>query len=146
MSRRLKIVRSEVVNVDYRSLGAFRLRIDVTDPNNSGADINVFLYNRRPLDPYNETSLDDFMAVASPVDLAEYPVGEPHTDTAYPFFRLNYLELDFRATSQAEEAWVLIVAEIDALLKALDRLEALTVTQEIWVGNESTTGSSSSGV
>lgn len=146
MARRLKISRSELTNVNYQTLGAFRLRVDVTDPDNSGADVNVFLYNRRPFNPHTEEALSDFMAVASAVDLAEYPVGEPHTDTAYPFFRLSYVELDFRAVSQADETWLLLVAEIDALLKALDALENLTVTQEVWVGSETTTGSSSSGV
>jgi len=134
MARRLKLSRQRLTHVDYLYLGAFRLRVEVSDPTDSGADPFVFIYNRRPLNPYTGTADDDFMAIASVPDLAEYPVGEPRDGTAYPFFRLNYVELDFRATSQAEEVWLLIVQEIDNLLKALDRMERLEVTEETWVG------------
>ena len=145
MARRLKIARSEVTHVNYQSLGAFRLRIDVTDEDNTGADPNVFIFNRLPANPFVTEPIDDFMAVASAVDMAEYPVGEPHTDTTFPFYRSSSLELDFRATSQVEEVWLLIVADITNLLAALDRLEELTVTQEVWVGETGGSGSSSSG-
>lgn len=134
MARRLKLTRQQLTHVNYQYLGAFRLRVEVSDPTDSGADPYVFIYNRRPVNPYTDEADDDFMAVAGPVDLAEYPVGEPRAGTAYPFFRLNYIELDFRATAQAEEVWLLIVQEVDNLLKALDRMEQLEVSEETWVG------------
>lgn len=143
MARRLLLTRRELTEVNYQQLGAFRLRVEVTDPDNTGADPYVFLFLRGPLNPYDQTTQDDFHAVASPVDMAEYPVGEPNNATPYPFFRLDYVELDFRATKQAQDTWVLIVAEIDNLLRALDRMEDLVVVEEQWVGS-SGTGSSSS--
>lgn len=143
--RRLKLTRKAVTQVNYQHLGAYRLRIEVSDPDNTGADPNVFLFLRRPINPYDQTTLDDFMAIASPVDLAEYPVGEPNELTTYPIFRLDYVELDFRATVQAEQTWVLVVAEVDALLRALDRLDSLEVIEETYVGNTSDVGNSSSG-
>ncbi len=144
MARRLKLTRQQLVEVNYQYLGAFRLRVDVTDPSDSGADTHVFLYNARPVNPYDGSQDADFLAVASPGDLAEYPRGEPNAQTTYPFFRLDYVELDFRATSQAEEVWLLIVAEVDQLLRALDRMESLVVTEETWVGSEPDAGSSDS--
>lgn len=145
MARRLKLTRSELQHVNYQYLGAFRLRVDASDPSDSGADPNVFLYNRRPVNPYNGSQDDDFMSIAGPADMAEYPVGEPNGNTTYPFFRLDYFEIDFRATAQAEEAWVIIVTEVDALLKALDRMEQLTPTVEVWVGGQPDSGGSESG-
>jgi hypothetical protein len=132
--RRLKLTRSNLTQVLYQYLGAYRLRVDVSDPDNTGADPYVFLYLRRPVNPYNNEVLDDFHAVVSPVDLAEYPVGEPDASTTYPFFRTNFIELDFRATSQALQTWVLIVTEINNLLLSLDRMDQLVVTEETYVG------------
>lgn len=145
MARRLKLTRSQLTEVNFQYLGAFRLRVEASDPTDSGADPYIFLYNRRPLNPYDQTAADDFMAVASPGDLAEYPVGEPDGRTTYPIFRLDYVELDFRSTEQAEKVWLLIVAEADTLMKALDRMEQLVPTEEVWVGAAPDAGSSESG-
>lgn len=136
MARRLKLTRSQLTQVNYQYLGAFRLRVEVSDPTDSGADPFVFLYNAAPVNPYDGVQRADFLAVASPVDLSEYPAGEPNDATTYPFFRLNYVEVDFRSTEQAEKAWTLIVLEVDNLLKALDRMEQLEVSEETWVGAE----------
>lgn len=145
MPRRLKLSRSQVVGVDYRSLGAFRLRVDVSDPSDSGADPYVFLLLRRPQNPYGDQPPDDFHAVASPADMAEYPVNSPRDGTAYPFYRSDHVELDFRASSQAEEVWLAIVAEVGNLLAALDRLDVLEVSAEVWVGAPADSGGSDSG-
>lgn len=144
MGRRLKIVKSQLNEVNFDLLGAFRLRVDVTDPTESGADPYVFLYNMRPVNPYDGSQIADFMAIASPGDLAEYPIGEPNTHTTYPIFRLNYVELDFRATSQADETWLLIVSEITTLLQSMDRMTQLVPVAEVWVGDELTEGASES--
>lgn len=144
MARRLKLTKSQLTEVNYQYLGAFRLRVTASDPTDSGADPYVFLYNARPVNPYDDTVTADFMAIASPGDLAEYPVGEPDANTTYPFFRLDYVELDFRSTEQAERAWLLIVAEVDTLMKALDRMEQLVPTDEVWVGAAPDAGASES--
>jgi hypothetical protein len=137
MGRRLLLKRLNTVEVNYQYLGAYRLRIEASDPSGSGADPYVFLYNRRPINPYPgaEGIADDFVSITSPTDLAEYPIGEPRDGTAYPFFRLDFLELDFRATSQAEHTWVTIIGEVGVLLESLDRLEQLVETAEVWVGS-----------
>lgn len=145
MARRLKLTRKQLVDVNYDYLGAFRLRIEVSDPTDSGADPYVFLYNQRPVNPYTHASDADFMAITSPGDLAEYPIGQANENTTYPFFRLDYVELDFRSTAQAEETWLLIMSEINNLLLALNRMDELVVTEEIWVGAAPDSGSSESG-
>lgn len=144
MARRLKLTRSQLTAVNYQYLGAFRLRIDVSDPTDSGADPCVFVYNQRPVNPYNNTVVADFMAITSPGDLAEYPVGQPNQNTTYPFFRLDYVELDFRSTEQAEDTWLLIVAEVSNLILALNRMDQLVQTEEVWVGAANEEGHSES--
>jgi hypothetical protein len=134
MAARLLLRRYGVENVNFQWAGAYRLRIEVTDPSASGADANVFLYLRNLPNPYTNETIDVFHAVASPADLAEYPVGEPDSTTTYPFYRLSYVELDLRAVELADQLWVIVVREVDALLKALEKLEGLTPVAEAWVG------------
>ena len=147
--RRLLLTRSELQNVNYYWLSAFRLRVDVSDPSDSGADPNVFLYLQRPVNPYDGSVDSDFHAVAGPVDMAEYPVGEPRDGTAYPFFRLPYIELDFRSTEVVEKIWALLILEVGQLLNALNRMDQLVQTEQLWVGaplpSDPPPGSGSSG-
>jgi len=143
-NRRLKLQKFELENVNFQWLGAYRLRIEVTDPNESGADPYIFLFLRRPANPYNGDTFDDFHGAASPVDMEYYPVGEPNGLTSDPFYRLDVLELDFRSLSEFQETWTLIVADASNLLLALNRMEELTPTEEVYVGADDETGGSSS--
>lgn len=144
MAYKLKLTRSELQNVDYQYLGAFRLRIDVADRDNSGTDPNVFIYRRDPVNPYSGLANDTFFAVCSPPDMSEFPVGEPDPNKPFPFFRLNYVEVDLRSTTLVERVWAIIVREIDQLLQGLTRMEQLVVVQEVDVGPLTTTGDSES--
>lgn len=135
MARRLKLVKKSVQNVNYQWVGAFRLRVECSDPSDSGADPYVFLHRRDPINAYTGNADDVFFAIASPVDLAEFPVGEPNGQTAYPFFRLDYFEVDVRAASLASEVWTTVVREVDSLLAALTKLEQLEIEETTWVGD-----------
>lgn len=141
--RRLHLQRHELQNVNYQYLGAFRLRVDVTDPTGSGADPNVFLYHRKP-PTVLETVDDVFQTIASPVDMSEYPVGDVSDETTYPMLRADFIELDFRSVQLAEDAWIIVVREVDALLKILDRMELLVPTIGVFVGADESEGDSSS--
>lgn len=142
--RRLRLTRSQVVDVNYKALGAYRLRVDVSDPDETGADPNVFLYLRRPVNPHNSDQDDDCHAVASPADMAEYPVGGPRDGTAYPFYRLDYFEIDLRSTTQVERVYAAVIAQVSNLVDALNRLDVLTQTDEVWIGATAEPASSSS--
>lgn len=148
MKRWLKLVKSTVTNVNYQFLGAYRLRVDASNPNpgESVADPNVFLYQRNLPNPYDGSITDVWLGVASPVDMAEFPVGEPNTETAFPFYRLDYFEIDLRSTGLADEVYTLVIKEVNNLLIALDKLEALIPVEEVLVGDiPSSNGSDSSG-
>lgn len=131
--RGITLTRSEVVNVDYLWLSAFRLRVVATDA--LGMDHRVFLFRRGPLNPYTDERTDFFITVCSPVDMEDFPAGEPDPEKTYPFFRVAEVTLDFRTSQEAEEAWDIIVREVENLITALNTLEDLTPTLEIRIGD-----------
>jgi hypothetical protein len=144
MVRRLKLIKSVVKNVNYQTLGAFRLRIDAMDISGGQTDPNVFLYLRSLTNPYTQITEDFWMSVAGPVDMSEYPAENPNTRTAYPIFRLSFVEVDLRAVSLANEVWTQVIREVTNLINALNLLENLTPEEEVLIGPPLESGSSSS--
>ncbi len=133
MARALKVKKLDAgTNVNYLFLSAYRLRIEIEQA--VDMDDRVFLFRRDPTNPNTGDTLDTFFTVCSPVDMADFPPDEPDPAKQYPFFRRNWVELDFRATSQADEAYALIVAELQNLVFALNRLERLRTVETVWCG------------
>jgi hypothetical protein len=133
MARALKLRRSELKQIDYVYVGAFRLRVDVIEVA-GGMDPNIFLYRADPFNPHTGETLSSFITLASVCDVADYPPFAPDPTKPYPFFRLPYFEIDVRAQSLAESVWVAVLAESGALCAALDRLDQLEPSLEVWVG------------
>lgn len=131
--RGVTLTRYEVANVDYHWLSAFRLRIVASDA--LGMDERVFLFRRGSLNPYTNERTDYFITVCSPVDMEDFPAGEPDPEKTYPFFRLDEVTLDFRTSADAEAAWDVILGEVENLVTALNTLENLTATIEVRVGD-----------
>lgn len=144
MAGRLTLTKYQVANVSYLTLGAYRLRVEASDPRSSGADPNVFLYQQRPPNPYNGEVLSDYLGVAGPVDMTEYPVGVPREGTTFPIFRLDFFEIDLRGVDQAREAWLIAVEEVSRLLTAFDALERLEPETSVELGTPEGGSSSSS--
>jgi hypothetical protein len=144
MPRRLKLTKYNVPNVNYQYLGAYRLRVEATDPLNTGADPHVFMSTcgRR----ITRTAARTTTSTRSPArpTWPTTPVGAPTTGTPYPFFRLDYVELDFRSVSDANEALEVIVREVNALLLSLAILDKLVPAEEFWVGEPAEAAGSSS--
>lgn len=155
--RRLHLQRYGLTNVNYQYLGAYRFKVVVSDPDDTGADPNVFLFLRHPPDPNTQVVFDEFHAIASPADMVDYPVGEPNEQTTYPFFRWHEVILDFRSISLVdgetqqcglhEKTWQTIIREIGILLEALDKMDELVLLEEVDVGAPAgeSAGSQSSG-
>ena len=136
----LHLHKSELVNVNYRYVGAFRLRIVVTAPVGSLADPNVFLYDRLPINPYNGDIVDLYTGVASAVDLADYPVGAPDPTKDFPFFRLDTIELDLRSVTLADQLWSVTKIQIAHLLRVMEIMaDKMAITEEVVIGNEGDT-------
>lgn len=132
ITRRLQLKRFAVRNINAQWYGAFRLRVEAHQAENM--DPNVFMYRRDPANPYTSDATDTFFTVASPVDMAEFPPGQPNPGNAVPFFRKSWVELDFRSTEQAMQAWQLILKEVSTLIDAMNRLDELQMVEAVWVG------------
>ncbi len=144
MSRKLTLSRYGIEHVNLRRMGAYAIEVVATDPTDSGADPKVFLYLRQPPNPGDGSVDDVFLAVASPVDMVEYPADEPNDLMPYPIFRRNRFNILVRATSLAEQAWEGIITSVTELLEALDRFDTLTLLEEVEINPSGDTNESES--
>lgn len=133
MARALNVQKLDAgQNINYEWMSAYRLKLVIAEA--VDMDNRVFLFQRSPPDPTTGNTTDTFVTVCSPVDMEDYPPDAPDSAKQYPFFRLSSVELDFRATSQADEAYAIIMRELNVLIFALNRLDQLKVSNSVWVG------------
>jgi len=92
------------------------MRITVTDWYN--VDPNIFVYLRTGPEIQGEY-VDTFEAVASPVDLEEYPAQAPNENQEPPFFRMAQVDLISRNRALLDETWEAIKADRDELIRTL---------------------------
>ena len=144
MTRRIRLTRYAANTVNFNNYGAYRLRVEVTYVEGADLDEDIFIYKRNPPSAYTNLSCDTFEAVAGPPQLALYPPGEPNADQGWPYYRLNYVELDVSSTEQAEQIWKAIQAEVCVLISAMGRLEQLQAVEDIWCPGPPDAGSQSS--
>lgn len=137
--RSVRLTRFEAENVNFYYFGAYRMRIEATEAQGPDMDPYVFIYRRGPLNPYTGEYCDEFMAVAGPADMAEIPALEPDPERSWPFFRLDYIEDDFRSSAIALEVWNIVETEVAVLVEAMGRLTQLkTVETQVVYGPELT--------
>lgn len=136
MARRIKLTRSAVSNINNFYYGAWRMRIDASDAEGEGLDPYVFIYQRGLVNPHTGEPCDNFCAVVGPAQLSQIPIGAPDEANNYPFFRLDYVELDFQAQAVADETWTLIKKEVGILVEGMGKLSQLSVVEEVWFPDE----------
>lgn len=129
--RRLKLEKSEVEEFNFTRYSVWRLRVEVTD--SEDMDRRIFLFRRRPIDPYTGDVLDTFFTVCSAADLADYPPEEPDPLLAFPFFRRDSVEMDFRSPDLAEESWQIIQDEVEILIEGLNKMDTLVPVASVWI-------------
>lgn len=134
MGRKLSVIKSEMVNVNYHWIGAFRLQLTVNDA--VGMEKEVFLYHRHPINPNTGDQLDTFTTVCSAVDMADFPVNDPLEEQPFPFYRSDTVILDFRSLQEFNDGYTDLMARLENLVAALDAMDDLTPTQTIWIGGE----------
>ena len=144
MTRRIKLTRYAANTVDFNNYGAYRIRIEVTDVEGPDLDSYIFIYKRNPPSAYTDQSCDTFEAVAGPPQLALYPAGEPNPDQGWPFYRLNYVELDVASTDQAESIWKEIQEQVCVLVSAMNRFDNLQAVKDVWCPSAPPASSTSS--
>ena len=130
--RRILLTRFEAVNVNYKRYGVYRMRIEASDAEGDDLDNYIFIYKRNPVSPYTNQNCDPFCAVVGPAQMAQYPPGEPDPDNNWPFYRLDFVELDFPSQTRADAAWSIIKQEACLLVEGLGKLTQLQAVETIW--------------
>lgn len=144
MTRRIQLTRYAATRVQFNNYGAYRMRIEVTSVEGPDLDEFIFIYKRNPPSAYTTLSCDNFEAVAGPPQLSAYPAGEPDPDNGWPYYRLNYVELDVASTAQADSIWNEIQSEVCVLVDAMTRLTELQAVEDVWCPGPPDSGSESS--
>lgn len=143
-TRRIRLTRYAATTINYNNYGAYRLRIEVTGVEGADLDANIFIYKRNPPSPYTALDCDNFEAVAGPPQMAAIPAGAPNPDMEWPYYRLNYVELDVASATQADSIWAEIQAEACVLVSAMEKLTALQAIEDVWCPSPPDPGSTSS--
>lgn len=125
---RIQLRRLAVENLNFRAFAAYRMRIEVVAVEGPDLDRNIFIYQRVTEDPYStNVPMDIFCAVAGPAEIASIPPTAPILLQRYPFYRLDFVELDFSSTFHADQAWNEISTEALRLSHAMERFANLSV-------------------
>ena len=135
-TRRIRLTRYAAENVNYTYYGAYRMKVAVTSVEGDDIDKYVFIYQRHPASPYTGASQDEFAAVCGPSQFASIPAGAPDADHGWPFYRLDYVELDFMSIDQANQAWAEIQVEVGKLVEGMGKLTSLKAIQDVWFPDE----------
>jgi hypothetical protein len=77
----------------------------------------------------------EFNGVASPVDLEEYPEGEPRVNEFPPFYRLAIVDQVFRSQHAAMLAYDALRDRIRVLVETLDIMDGLVPAAPVIIGN-----------
>lgn len=133
MAYRIKLARFEVSKVIWPHGGDYRMRIVAEAAEGDGLDPNIFVYQRGPVSPYHGQTIDHWVAIAGPSQIADIPIGEPDPQHCWPFFRLSYAEQDFSAESLALEVWEIVKREAGLLCTMMGRFTQLSRVEELWV-------------
>ena len=98
-------------------------------------DDSIFRYERIPGVPPTVPDNDVLNGVCSPADLEELPIGAPNPTSQQPtFFRLNTVDMVFRAASHADDAALDIQEDVKRLVLSLNFLDSLAAPTTITIG------------
>lgn len=103
---------------------AHALRVEVTSA--TGVTPKVFVFRAGA-----GGKADEFMCVASPLDIEEYPEDAADPEAGAPYYRVASVDLLFRSTVDLDETKALIADQLTTLVQALsagDMTEEETVT------------------
>lgn len=105
-------------------LYAYALKVTVE----SDDDPHVFVFQRSmpTMNPFGGTDLefdDDFVNVATPVDMYDIPVDRPDPCHGMPYYRSSSVDLWFRNLEDLEQAKKDIDEDLDSLSKLYNKME-----------------------
>jgi hypothetical protein len=130
--RRIQLRRFEPQKVNFNYYSAYRMRVEVASVEGPDLDPYIFIYRKNPVSPYSDQGCDEFCAVIGPSQYATIPPVEPDVNMNYPFYRLDFIEVDFISQEQAYRVWELIKQETCILVEGMGKLTQLGVVEEHW--------------
>jgi hypothetical protein len=98
---------------------SYTLNLEVTASEDMPMEIFVFQAAVAPALTNGEDPYDEFVNIASPVDLEEIPVDPPVAVTDNPYYRGTKLTLKFRSLVELNTTWNYIKSDIQGLIDAL---------------------------
>ena len=134
---------------------SWRMQVSVSAYFN--VDPNIFLYMVTGRDPETNEVQAAFQSVCSPTDLEEYPLGPQEGSSSAPadgesenaeepslFFRMSSVDLVSRNRALLDETWSLIQSDRDELLRTLEHMAVLEVSDVsrggLWEGDDQPMG------
>jgi len=63
---------------------------------------------------------------------------------SWPYYRLNYIELDIASATQADSIWEEINRQVCVLVEAMNALDNIQLQQNVWCPSAPDSGSTSS--
>lgn len=75
--------------------------------------------------------LDEFVWIASPLELDQIPEDAPNLTTGLPYYRTDSVRFSFRSVSELSDTLNLIKQDIAKLVKALKREQAIEDVEDI---------------
>jgi hypothetical protein len=94
----------------------------------------IFRFLRQPADPLRGEEEDVCDGVCSAIDLEELPSGSPRAGDNPPYFRKEEVDWVFATQTEANEAWGMLLEEVANLIRSLNCMDILEVTDEIELG------------
>lgn len=95
----------------------FRMKIELQSP--VGFPAKPFMHKAVKMDPYTAEIAYEFVSVASPSDIEEFPADEPIPGWEPPFFRLAIVDIIEDELSKIDYDWNSIKSDVENLRKAL---------------------------
>jgi hypothetical protein len=75
-----------------------------------------------------------FDGVCSPADLEDFPEDWPIQNARPPWFRLDYVDLIVRSRTTCDQAYSLIISEVQSLVSALNLLDMQEAAPPVSIG------------
>ena len=130
MSRFIKLTRFSTKNANVHYISGFNLFVQAGMA--IGMSDKVFIHQRSAPDTYTGEVCDEFVTIAGPVDMEEWPENDPDPSLPAAFFRKSTADVIVRSTAEAQILWEHMKKEVCILVDALNRLDELKLTEEFW--------------
>lgn len=125
-------------------LGRPCFRCVVTVVEAIGLPKEIFAFRRTVVNAVENRYQDEFSFICSPYDLSTYPVGEPHPNLTPPFFRKDKISILLPSVESYHKFSEEVKSQVAHLIYMMDKLDDLSVQNEVWIPGPPDSSSSSS--